>query len=70
MSEPFLGEVKLFAGTFAPEQCEPSSGNVLAPGGAHRIDGGWRGSRRRDLRRALVDAVRAALRGRSGASAS
>ena len=45
---------------------EPTSGNVLAPAGPHRIEGGWRGPRRRVLRRAFASAALASVAGLLG----
>jgi len=45
---------------------EPTAGNVLAPAGPHRVEGGWRGPRRRVLHRAFLAAGVAAVAGLLG----
>lgn len=45
---------------------EPTSGNVLGPAGPHRIEGGWRGPRRRVLRRSFLAAAAATVAGLLG----
>lgn len=51
-------------GTFGAGSHRRGPGNVLAPTGAHAIEGGWRRARRGTLRRAFIGALAAALRGR------
>jgi NAD(P)-dependent dehydrogenase (short-subunit alcohol dehydrogenase family) len=55
------------AGNHSARPAAASAGQVLAPQpGERSIDGGWRRCRRRELARALVDAVRGAARGALG----
>jgi NAD(P)-dependent dehydrogenase (short-subunit alcohol dehydrogenase family) len=55
------------AGNYGQRPMEPTAGEVLAPGKAERrVDGGWRRHGRRDLVRALADALKGAARGLRG----
>jgi NAD(P)-dependent dehydrogenase (short-subunit alcohol dehydrogenase family) len=45
---------------------DPTPGNVLEPAEPHAVEGGWRGPRRRVLRRALLAAGAAAVAGLAG----
>jgi short-subunit dehydrogenase len=56
-------------GSLTRSPSRSSEGNVLAPVGPHRIDGGWREYRRPTLRRAALAAVVGAVAGIFGASA-
>jgi short-subunit dehydrogenase len=52
------------AGNYAGEPLSPTVGTVLGPAdGTHSIEGGWKRQRRRELIRALRDALRALPRG-------
>jgi short-subunit dehydrogenase len=52
------------AGNYAGEPLSPTAGAVLGPAdGAHSIEGGWKGQRRREVIRALRDALYALPRG-------
>jgi NAD(P)-dependent dehydrogenase (short-subunit alcohol dehydrogenase family) len=51
------------AGNYAEHPAPDSPGNVLAALGAHRVDGGWRRDRRRELLRAGLAAARAGFGG-------
>jgi short-subunit dehydrogenase len=52
------------AGNYAGEPLSPTAGAVLVPAdGAHSIEGGWKGQRRREVIRALRDALYALPRG-------
>ena len=53
-------------GTLAEIPRSPSSGNVLAPRGPHRVEGLWRGPRRPVLRRAFVATAGGMLAGLFG----
>jgi short-subunit dehydrogenase len=52
------------AGNYAGEPLSPTAGAILGPAdGTHSIEGGWKGQRRREVIRALRDALYALPRG-------
>jgi NAD(P)-dependent dehydrogenase (short-subunit alcohol dehydrogenase family) len=57
-------------GTLGAGGVAPTSGNVLTSAGPHTIDGGWRGRRRGDLRRAFAAAAAGSAGGLAGAEPS
>lgn len=51
------------AGNYADEPASVGPGNVLESAGTHRVEGGWRSDRRRELLRAFFTTARAGVRG-------
>jgi short-subunit dehydrogenase len=60
-----LAHPAFVGGTFGPRAAAATSGNVLGAAGRHAVDGGWRGGRGRELKRAFLGALKATLRGRT-----